>query len=89
MKKQKTYTELQYNLIKHRLDTFTNHYIKETTDLQQTIQDQKTIINSLEYEIKELKTPFYIKLMRKQYDKVFYIFIAFSFFYFFFHFITL
>ena len=89
MKTQKIYTELQYNLIKDRLDSFTNHYLKEIADLHQTIQDQKTIINSLEYEIKELKTPFYIKLMRKQYDKVFYIFIAFSFFYFLFHFLTL
>ena len=89
MKTQKIYTELQYNLIKDRLDSFTNHYLKEIADWHQTIKDQKTIINSLEYEIKELKTPFYIKLMRKQYDKVFYIFIAFSFFYFFFHFLTL
>ena len=89
MKKQKTYTELQYNLIKEQLKSLRHNYYTEVSDLAKTIQDQKTIINSLEYEIKELKTPFYIKLMRKQYDKVFYIFIAFSFFYFFFHFITL
>lgn len=89
MKEQKTFTELEYNLIKHKLDSITDHYIKETMSLQQTIQDQRTIINSLDYEIKELKTPFYIKLMRKQYDNIFYIFIALSFFYFFFHFITL
>ncbi len=89
MKEQKTYTELQYNLIKEQLKSLRHNYYMEVSDLAKTIQDQKTIINSLEYEIKELKTPFYIKLMRKQYDKVFYIFIAFSFFYFFFHFITL
>ncbi len=89
MKEQKTYTELQYNLIKEQLKSLRHNYYMEVSDLAKNIQDQKTIINSLEYEIKELKTPFYIKLMRKQYDKVFYIFIALSFFYFFFHFITL
>jgi hypothetical protein len=86
MKINKTYTETEYNILNAK-------YERLAINLNNIIIEEKKksnfIINELETQIKELKTPFYIKLMRKQYDKIFYIFLALTFFYFFFHFITL
>ena len=86
MKINKTYTETEYNSLNAK---YKNLAINLNNIIIEEKKKSNFIINELETQIKELKTPFYIKLMRKQYDKVFYIFIAFSFFYFFFHFITL
>jgi len=86
MEINKTYTETEYNILNAK-------YERLAINLNNIIIEEKKksnfIINELETQIKELKTPLYIKLMRKQYDKIFYIFLALTFFYFFFHFITL
>ena len=86
MKINKTYTETEYNSLNAK---YKNLAINLNNIIIEEKKKSNFIINELETQIKELKTPFYIKLMRKQYDKIFYTFLALTFFYFFFHFITL
>jgi archaellum component FlaC len=86
MKINKTYTETEYNILNAK-------YERLAINLNNIIIEEKKksnfIINELETQIKELKTPLYIKLIKGSYDYLFFIFLGITFLYFFFHFITL
>jgi len=86
MKISKTYTETEYNILNAK-------YERLAINLNNIIIEEKKksnfIIDELETQIKELKTPLYIKLIRGSYDSLFFIFLGITFLYFFFNFITL